>query len=65
MLPRRLLVDAVEHVRLTESLMHRWSHHLNLRVQDYTGSGILGGLYSSRFMLAMRCYPLDCDYNRA
>lgn len=47
MLPRRLLVDAVVHVRLSESLMHHWSHHLNLRVQGYTGSGILGGFHDT------------------
>jgi len=41
--PGGFSIDVVVHVRLSESLMHREGHHLNLSVQGNFGSGISGG----------------------
>ena len=56
--PEALRNDVVEQVRTTESLIHRWSHHLNLWVQDYFGSGTLGGFHSLRLSRSLWASPI-------
>jgi hypothetical protein len=48
-------------VRETESLMRRWSHHLNLWVQDYFGSGTLGDFHTNRIESHMMTVKAPCD----
>jgi len=65
LLPRRLLIDVVVHVRLSESLMHREGHHLNLSVQGNFGSGISGGFTVSNLISSLISNPVPNPVSRS
>jgi hypothetical protein len=57
-------LDVVVQVRLTESLIHLWSHHLDRWVQDYFSSGALGGFFAFNYDLLSRYLVGHRELNR-